>query len=94
MKNINGIVADQIFHSGKIVTVDDAFSIAEAFTIKDGRFQAVGKDIEIMSLAGPNTQKYDLKGNTVIPGLIDSHIHFQFVAEESIFVSLAGVNFA
>ncbi|MCW3976044.1 MAG: amidohydrolase [Candidatus Bathyarchaeota archaeon] len=92
MKNINGIFADQIFHSGKIVTVDDTFSIAESFAIKDGRFQAVGKDNEIMSLAGPKTQKCDLKGNTVIPGLIDSHIHFQFVAEESIFVSLAGVN--
>lgn len=91
MINSNGIYADKIFHSGKIVTVDESFSIAEAFAIKDGKFQAVGSDKEILALSGPKTEKHDLSGKTVIPGLIDSHIHFPFVAEESIFVSLAGV---
>jgi len=67
--------AEMVLRGGKIVTVDDAFSIKEAVAIRDGRFVAVGSDGEIRDYIGPNTRVIDLGGRTVIPGLIDSHIH-------------------
>ena len=64
-----------IFHSGKIVTVDPQFRTVRALAIRDGRIVAVGTNDEIAKLAGPGTQRIDLGGKTVIPGLIDSHVH-------------------
>lgn len=66
--------ADLILRGGKIVTVDDEFSIREAVAIKDGRFLAVGTDREVRPLMGPATTVIDLAGRTVIPGLNDSSI--------------------
>ncbi len=67
--------ADLVLHNGKIVTVDRGFSIKQAVAIKDGRFLAVGSDRDMRPLTGPRTRVVDLAGHTVIPGLIDSHIH-------------------
>ncbi len=91
MGSSTNFFAEQIFYNGNIITVDQKFSVAEAFAVKDGKFLFVGDDSEILKIAGPKTKKFDLKGKTVIPGLIDSHIHLQFVAEERMFVSLEGV---
>ena len=66
---------DQIFHHGKIVTVDEKFSIAEAFAVRGERIQAVGSNDDVLKLAGTKTKLIDLNGHTVIPGLIDSHVH-------------------
>lgn len=66
---------DLILHHGKIVTVDDRFSIHEALTIKDGRIQRVGTDSAVLQLKGLRTELVDLAGKMVIPGLIDSHSH-------------------
>jgi predicted amidohydrolase YtcJ len=66
---------DQIFTNGTIVTVDDYFSMAEAVAIRGERILAVGSNVEIESLAGPRTQRTDLGGRMVIPGLIDNHNH-------------------
>ena len=67
--------ADRIFTGGNIVTVDKEFSIVEAIAVKGERLLAVGTDAEIEKLAGADTQKIDLEGATVLPGLIDSHVH-------------------
>lgn len=67
--------ADIVLRGGKIVTVDGAFSIKSAVAIRDGRFVAVGSDGEIRDYIGVHTQVIELAGRTVIPGLIDSHIH-------------------
>ena len=67
--------ADLVLRNGKIVTVDRGFSIKQAVAIKDGRFLAVGSDRDMRPLTGPRTRVIDLAGHTVIPGLIDSHIH-------------------
>ncbi|RPJ58197.1 MAG: amidohydrolase [Acidobacteria bacterium] len=67
--------ADLILHSGQIVTVDPSFSIAEAMATRGDRIVAVGTTAEIRKLAGPETRVIDLKGQTVLPGLIDSHMH-------------------
>lgn len=74
--------ADTILVNGKIVTVDDRFTIAQAVAIKDGRIVAVGKTAEVRKLADKDTKVIDLKGRTVIPGLIDNHAHFVRVAEK------------
>jgi len=65
--------ADLILHNGKVVTVDERFAIAQAVAIKERKFLAVGKDKEILRVAGAETIKIDLKGKTVLPGLIDTH---------------------
>jgi len=73
---------DTILVNGKIVTVDDRFTIAQAVAIKDGRIVAVGKTADVRKLADKDTKVIDLKGKTVIPGLIDNHAHFVRVAEK------------
>src|SRR5512140_3541918 len=73
--------ADTILVNGKIVTVDDRFTIAQAVAIKGGRIVAVGRTAEIAKLADAGTTKIDLKGKTVIPGLIDNHAHWVRAAE-------------
>jgi len=73
--------ADTILVNGKIVTVDDRFTIVQALAIKDRRIVAVGKNAEVRKLAGGGTRVIDLKGKTVIPGLIDNHAHWIRAAE-------------
>ena len=67
--------ADLVLTNGKIVTVDDRFSIAQAVAITGDRVMAVGTNQEITRLAGPATRRIDLRGRTVTPGLIDNHMH-------------------
>jgi predicted amidohydrolase YtcJ len=66
---------DTILIHGYVVTVDAAFSIAQAVAITGGRFSAVGSDAAIQQLAGPSTTTIDLHGQTVVPGLADGHLH-------------------
>jgi predicted amidohydrolase YtcJ len=66
---------DMTLVGGKIVTVDPKARIAEAIAIRDGRISAIGSSAEIRMLAGPRTTTVNLEGRTVIPGLIDSHLH-------------------
>lgn len=89
--------ADLILHGGKIVTVDAQFRIAEALAVAGERLLAVGTDAEVLALAGPKTQRLDLQGKTVLPGLIDSHSHptsaamFEFDHEVPAMESIADV---
>jgi predicted amidohydrolase YtcJ len=68
---------DSIFTNGKIITADPDFSVVNAVAIRDGRFVAVGTAEEVGPLAGPSTVIVDLKGGTVLPGLIDTHAHVE-----------------
>jgi predicted amidohydrolase YtcJ len=68
--------ADVILSNGKVITVDDRFTIAQAIAIKGDRVLAVGTTNDINGLAGPSTRTIDLAGRTVVPGLIDDHAHF------------------
>lgn len=73
--------ADTVLHNGKVVTVDDtttstnAGTVVEALAIRDGKILALGKSKEILALKGPQTKVVDLKGMTVVPGIIDTHSH-------------------
>jgi predicted amidohydrolase YtcJ len=64
-----------IYYNGKIVTVDETFSFAQAVAITADKFRAVGGNDAIRRLAGPATRQIDLNGLTVTPGLTDNHLH-------------------
>lgn len=67
--------ADLILFNGKVVTVDENFSIVEAVALKGDRILATGSSEEILDFAGSATEKIDLEGKMMLPGLIDSHVH-------------------
>ena len=71
-----GITADLVLYNGKIVTVNQSFDIKQAIAIRGKDVLSVGSDEAIRALVGPDTRAIDLKGKTVIPGLIDGHYHF------------------
>jgi hypothetical protein len=67
--------ADTILVNGKVLAVDAQFSTHEALAVREGKIVAIGRSADIRKLAGPKTRTIDLQGRTVIPGLIDSHMH-------------------
>jgi predicted amidohydrolase YtcJ len=67
--------ADLVLLNGKVATVDSVRSMQEAVAIRGNRFVAVGTNAAVDGLVGPDTQVVDLVGRTVLPGLVDSHIH-------------------
>ena len=67
---------DWILTNGRILTVDTGFSVVQAIAIQNDRILAVGSDEQIMALAAAGTKRTDLAGRTVVPGLIDNHMHF------------------
>lgn len=67
--------ADLILRGGRIVTVDERFSIAAAIAVRGDRVIATGSSAEIDLLRGPKTDVIELNGRMVLPGLTDSHTH-------------------
>ncbi|RPJ37249.1 MAG: hypothetical protein EHM21_18250, partial [Chloroflexi bacterium] len=66
--------ARALYYNGKIVTVDSKDTIAGAFVVKDGKFEAVGSSRDLLR-AFDSAEKIDLHGACVIPGLNDGHAH-------------------
>lgn len=64
-----------VLTNGKIITVDERFTIAEAIAVAGERIVAVGSSEEIAALGGPETAVVDVGGRAVIPGIIDNHMH-------------------
>jgi predicted amidohydrolase YtcJ len=71
----SGTSPDLIVVNAKVYTMDAPAPRAEAFAVSGGRFVAVGSTSDIRNLAGKNTQTFDAKGMTVVPGFIDCHNH-------------------
>lgn len=69
------VAADTVFTNGKVLTVDDKSTVAQAFAIKDGKYVFVGSNAQAAAYTGPSTKVVDLQGRTTIPGLADSHLH-------------------
>lgn len=67
--------AQMVLTGGRIHTVDADRSSAEAVAITDGRFVFVGSDAEAEAYIGAETERYDLDGRLVLPGIIDAHTH-------------------
>jgi hypothetical protein len=82
--------ADLVLRGGRVITVDTNEYVAQAVAIRDGRFVGVGDDEAIIGHIGPNTQVIELAGRTVVPGLIDSHLHQLFAALNGPAVQLLG----
>lgn len=75
------VFADIVLFNGQVLTADrddSDFSIHEAVAVRDGKILAVGRSSHILRMAGPQTERMDLKGRTVVPGFIDSHSDNQF----------------
>ncbi len=68
--------ADLIFYNGNILTMDKSNPAVRAVAVKDGLIQAVGETEAVKQYSGPETEMFDLKGKTLLPGFIDSHVHF------------------
>jgi len=68
--------ADIILVNGRVVTIDDRFSVAQGVAIRGPRVVAVGRNGDVLELQGSGTRIIDLKKRMVIPGLIDNHAHF------------------
>jgi len=73
--NGTSTAAALILYNGRITTLDRSNPTATAVAIGDGKFVRVGRDADVMSLAGSATRVIDLKGRRVLPGLIDNHLH-------------------
>ena len=67
--------ADVVVWNAKVLTVDAGFSRAQAVAIRDGVFSAVGTNDEVKKLIGASTRVIDAQGKTVVPGLIETHVH-------------------
>jgi len=72
---------DMILSNGKVVTMDDngfgpeVGTITQAMAVRNGRILRTGTNAEIRALAGPQTQKVDLKGREVLPSFTHTHEH-------------------
>ena len=69
------IKADIIYRGGTIVTMVDDRRQAQALAVAGGRIIAVGDEPDVLATKGPGTQVVDLAGRTLMPGLIDLHVH-------------------
>jgi len=67
--------AEVVITGARIYTLDPAQGVASAIAIQDGRILAVGQDVS--KHIGPGTRRIEARGATIIPGLIDSHVHME-----------------
>jgi predicted amidohydrolase YtcJ len=86
------MTADLIVTNGRIYTLDPAHPWAAALACRDGRVLALGSAEDMLALAGPGTQRLDVGGKVILPGLTDSHVHFLEVARRRQQVDLFGVS--
>jgi predicted amidohydrolase YtcJ len=85
--------ADTVLINGKVLTVDNKFSVAEALAIEGSRIVAVGDTEAVSQRIDASTQVVDLQGKTVIPGLIENHMHFIRAAQRwNLQARIDGVN--
>jgi len=79
---------DLIIYNANIYTADKDFNVAKAIAIKDGKFLEVGQD-KILDKYNSD-ESIDLKGFTVLPGLIDAHCHFYGLGTNQLVIDLVG----
>lgn len=72
---IPALAADTLYFNAKVITLDAKRASADAFLVRDNRFAKVGSLAEVSAGLATGTARVDLRGRTVVPGLIDSHTH-------------------
>ena len=75
---INGLdyaPPDMVLYNGKIATQNSKRQVVQAIAIRDGNVLATGTNDQMKALAGKHTRSIDLGGRTVLPGLLDGHLH-------------------
>ena len=82
--------ADVVFKNGNIYTVNERQPHAEAIAVKAGKVIFVGSNADVKAYEGKSTRVVDLKGNTVVPGLTDSHYHLSGVGAREMNLNLEG----
>lgn len=90
--------ADLVVTNARVLTVDAAFSVAGGVAVRDGRIEAVlAPGADASTFIGPDTRVIDAGGRTVIPGIIDTHVHALMAARAEAttpfrdFTSVAGI---
>ncbi len=78
-----------LIFGGTILTMDTEIPTVSAMVILDGRIKATGSQT-VLAPEYPNAKPYDLNGRTIIPGIIDSHVHVYQLGSESIKANLVG----
>lgn len=86
------LAADLIVINARVLTLDDGNPSAEAVAVKDGAILAVGNRADIEPLGGPDTTIIDARGGSVIPGLVEAHMHLFSGAAELAHLQLFGVS--
>jgi hypothetical protein len=82
--------ADFIVVNARIYTADVTRPTAQALGVRDGRIVFVGSVRGAEALAGPRTERWDLGGKTVIPGMVDAHVHLVGLGQALRIVDLTG----
>ncbi len=70
------MTSDIVFYNGDILSVDEEFNIFSALAVKENKIVQVGCIDDVKPLISSNTITIDLQGRSVLPGFIDSHVHF------------------
>ena len=83
--------ADVVFKNGNIYTVNERQPRAQAVAVKAGKIIFVGSNSDVKAYEGKGTRVVDLKGNTVVPGLTDSHYHLAGVGAREMNLNLEGI---
>lgn len=68
-------IADIVIENARVLTMDPASPTASAVALKDGTILAVGSGEDIEEVTGPATRRIDAQGNTVMPGMVEAHLH-------------------
>ena len=82
--------ADLVVLNAKVYTADVNRPVAEAFAVRAGRIAFVGSARGALALVGPRTERLDLAGRTVIPGMVDAHAHLLGLGQALRTVNLVG----
>jgi len=82
--------ADLIVFSGSIYTADATRPLVQALAIRAGRIMFAGNRAGAEALAGPQTERWDLGGKPVIPGMVDAHVHLLGLGQALRLVDLTG----
>ena len=82
--------ADLVVLNARVYTADANRPVAEAFAVRAGRIAFVGSARGALTLVGPRTERLDLGGRTVIPGMVDAHAHLLGLGQALRTVDLVG----